>query len=64
MRDENGLTHAPLLGLDRVKVMCTECKQTFPAFVSRLDVNSDLPQMYNQCPYCKHRTKVRIARGW
>jgi hypothetical protein len=51
-----------MLGKSRVKVECTVCRQSFPAVADRLDLHTDAPQNYLNCPYCHRPTKVTILR--
>jgi len=51
-----------MLSSGRVKVECQNCHQTYPAVADRLDIYSDSPQNYTNCPYCHKPTKVIIVR--
>ena len=61
-RDSSVDMGSGMLGRSRVKVECVNCHQVFPAVSDRLDLLSDRPQNYVNCPYCHRGTKVTIVR--
>ncbi len=57
--------HGSILGQEKVRVMCVECKQTFPAPTTMIDPNTSLPQLNNNgCPVCGKKTKVLVTHGF
>ena len=51
-----------LFGRKQIKVICLNCKHTFPAFEDKIDVDSRAPQLYNACPFCKRVTRIVVYR--
>lgn len=51
-----------LFGREQIKVICLQCKHTFPAFTDKIDPASSAPQLYNACPYCKRVTRIKVYR--
>ena len=65
MKNDDGTVRGSILGQETVRVMCVECKQTFPALTSMIDPNSSLPQLNNNgCPICGKKTKVLVTHGF
>ena len=46
---------------DKCQVICLTCRNTFPAYKDKLDINRRAPQNYI-CPYCRRLSKVRVLR--